>query len=203
MPYDEPYFGKHTSFQIKGRTKLAFIQNEIKAFTFKSLTKALWRKNHFLCLTTNLMRYYIPIFFTYLGKGDIKGMISHRKYCQKKFWEVIQPVPQSKAGSATSMSLLIDNSSVWSQMLQRTVCYKILRKYILMLHCPYGYKLLVIQFSSYNCLSSCATSNLLGTLLTTAFQLRFEQCWVYRRITGCVLQRMLCLYIAVWYLLSL
>lgn len=48
LSHDGPYFGKHTFFfQMKGKTKVAFIQDEIKAFTFKNLTKSLVKKESY------------------------------------------------------------------------------------------------------------------------------------------------------------
>lgn len=73
LPHDVPYFGKHTFFfQMKGRTKLTFIQDEIKVFTFKSFAKSLVKKESYFLSSYISNEILFAIFFTCIGKVTLR-----------------------------------------------------------------------------------------------------------------------------------
>lgn len=201
MPHDEPYFRKYTSLQIKERTKLAFIQIEIKPFTFKSFTNALLKTESFLSfMSKNIMRFHILIFFIYLRKLDNKLLenIAGRNF-QRSFSSFFSPKQHQLLRRHSWLTL----SQSW--MLPKAGCSQDqqTRKSVLILHCSYSCTTFSIYLSYRSVPTVVSPSDLPDTLLAAAFQLKFEQCRVSRRIIGCILQAMLCLCIAAWYLLCL
>lgn len=70
---------------MKGRTKLAFIQDEIKAFAFNRLAKSFVKKESYF-LSSYKSNAILDTHFHYLyRKGDIKGMISHGNIDKSSF----------------------------------------------------------------------------------------------------------------------